>query len=289
MKLVRFGPKGHEKPGLIDDRGLVRDLSGVIDDFSGAALGQGSLDRLRQLPQHELPVAGPASELRLGPPVSGVGKIVCAGMNYADHCVEAGVPVPTEPALFMKPSSAICGPFDELVIPYGAEKVDWEVELAVVIGRTAKDVSEEAALSHVAGYLVMNDVSERGWQMERGGQWMKGKGADTFAPIGPWLVTPDEIDDPQNLDLWLDLNGERQQSGNTERMVFGVAYLISYISRFMSLLPGDIVSTGTPPGVGMGRKPQRWLKAGDRVRVGVSGLGEQEQQVIASAELVTAA
>lgn len=289
MKLVRYGSRGSERPGLIDDQGCIRDLSADIPDIDSLAIAGGALERLRHLQADELPIVGPAHQIRLGPPVTGIGKIVCAGMNYADHCAEAGLPIPSEPALFMKPPSAVCGPYDEIILPEHAEKADWEVELAVVIGKHAKNVSEKEALGHVAGYLILNDISERGWQMERGGQWMKGKGADTFAPLGPWLVTRDEIPDPQNLKLWLDLNGERQQQGNTSQMVFGVAYLISYISRFMSLQPGDIVSTGTPPGVGMGQKPQRWLAPGDRIQAGIEGLGEQKQIVVQSEMLVSAA
>ncbi len=279
MKLLRYGPQGSEAPGILDSAGRIRALSGHIPELTGAVLGPEGLERLRRIDLESLPVVtGP---VRLGPPVASISKLVCAGMNYEDHCREAGAPVPTEPALFMKAPSAVTGPNDPIVMPLGAEKVDWEVELAAVIGQRASHVPEKEALSYVAGYTLLNDVSERAFQLERGGQWMKGKSADSFAPLGPWLVTADEVPDPQALTLWLDVNGRRTQAGSTSRMVFGVASLISYISRFMTLLPGDVVSTGTPPGVGMGMKPPRFLAPGDVVQLGISGLGEQRQEVIA--------
>ncbi len=278
MKLMRYGPKGAEKPALIDTNGAVRDLSGVLPDITGATLSRDGLATLAAVDIASLPVV--ANPGRIAPPWQGVGKFLCVGLNYADHAAESGMAVPAEPVLFMKASSAIIGANDAVVMPQDSNKSDWEVELGVVIGTTARYVSQADALSHVAGYCVVNDLSEREYQLERGGQWDKGKGCDTFGPIGPWLVTSDEVADPQNLGLWLEVNGKRVQDGNTRTMVFGVANLVSYISRFMTLYPGDIISTGTPPGVGMGQKPSAvYLKPGDTMRLGIDGLGEQSQTV----------
>ena len=278
MKLLRYGPRGQERPALIDDAGRLRDLTGVIADITPETLTPRGLDALRALDTAYLPLVGEPG--RIAPPWTGIGKFVCVGLNYADHAAEAGLAVPKEPVLFMKATSAVIGANDPVVLPQGAVKGDWEVELGVVIGQRARYVSEAEALQHVAGYCVVNDVSEREFQIERGGQWDKGKGCDTFGPVGPWLVTADEVSDPQTLALWLDLNGERRQSGSTRTMVFGVAQLVSYISRFMTLYPGDLISTGTPPGVGMGCKPQpRYLRPGDEMRLGIAGLGEQRQRV----------
>lgn len=281
MKLVRYGAPGAEKPGLIDATGKLRDLSGHVADLSGATLEPASLARLQALDPAGLPEV-PGSP-RLGPCVAGTGKFICIGLNYSDHAAETGASVPPEPIIFMKATSAICGPNDDLIIPRGSLKTDWEVELGFVIGKTAKYVSEDEALDHVAGYCTIHDVSERAFQTEHHGQWTKGKSADTFGPTGPWLVTRDEIKDPQNLGMWLKVNGETMQDGSTMTMVYGVKFLVSYLSRFMSLQPGDIISTGTPPGVGMGMKPQRYLKPGDVVELGVEGLGSQRQQVVADA------
>jgi 2-keto-4-pentenoate hydratase/2-oxohepta-3-ene-1,7-dioic acid hydratase in catechol pathway len=277
MKLVRYGEAGREKPGVLDEAGMLRDLSGVIPDVAGEALMPASLDRLRRLAVATLPPVG--GQPRLGPCVGQVGKFICVGLNYSDHARETGNPIPSEPILFMKATSAITGPNDGILIPRGSTKTDWEAELGVVIGTRAKYVSEANALAHVAGYCVINDLSERTFQLEGTGQWVKGKSADTFGPIGPWLVTTDEVPDPQDLELWLEVDGRRYQHGTTKTMVFGVAALVSYISRFMSLHPGDIISTGTPPGVGLGLKPPVFLRAGQRVRLGIAGLGEQEQLV----------
>ena len=278
MKLMRYGAKGAEKPALIDANGAVRDLSGVLPDITGGTLSKDSLASLAALDIGSLPVVDYPG--RIAPPWKGVGKFLCVGLNYADHAAESGMAVPLEPVLFMKASSAIIGANDAVVMPQDSKKSDWEVELGVVIGTTARYVSVDDALSHVAGYCVVNDLSEREYQLERGGQWDKGKGCDTFGPIGPWLVTADEVADPQNLGLWLEVNGKRVQDGNTKTMVFGVANLVSYISRFMTLYPGDIISTGTPPGVGMGQKPSAvYLKPGDTMRLGIEGLGEQRQTV----------
>lgn len=281
MKLLRYGPVGQEKPGLLDADGRIRDLSSLIDDVAGGALSDASLARLAAADPASLPLV--AGEPRIGACVGRIGKFVCIGLNYADHAAEAGLAVPAEPVVFGKWTSAVSGPHDGIEIPRGSVKTDWEVELGVVIGRACKNVDEADALSHVAGYCVVNDVSEREWQIERGGQWDKGKGFDTFGPIGPWLVTRDEIADPQALDLWLDVDGRRYQSGNTRTMVFTVARLIAYLSRCMSLQPGDVISTGTPPGVGMGVKPSPvYLKPGQTVRCGVAGLGEQQQRTRAA-------
>ena len=278
MKLMRYGAKGAEKPALIDSNGAVRDLSGVLPDITGATLSKDNLATLAAVDIASLPVM--TNPGRIAPPWNGVGKFLCVGLNYADHAAESGMAVPAEPVLFMKATSAVIGANDAVVMPQDSKKSDWEVELGVVIGTTARYVSEADALSHVAGYCVVNDLSEREYQLERGGQWDKGKGCDTFGPIGPWLVTSDEVADPQNLGLWLEVNGKRVQDGNTKTMVFGVANLVSYISRFMTLYPGDIISTGTPPGVGMGQKPAAvYLKPGDTMRLGISGLGEQHQTV----------
>ncbi len=280
MKLLRYGPSGREKPGLLGSNNQIVDLSSVITDLSGDALLPDSLERLRRLDVSTLPVV--QGEPRIGPCVANVGKFICIGLNYSDHAAESKMAVPVEPILFMKATSAICGPNDGIVIPRGSQKTDWEVELGVVIGRTARYVSEPDALSHVAGYCVVNDLSERAFQLEGTGQWVKGKSADTFGPIGPWLVTPDEVPDPQNLDLWLEVDGRTYQRGTTSHMIFGVARLVSYISRFMSLHPGDIISTGTPPGIGMGQTPPVFLRPGNHVRLGVHGLGEQSQRVTAA-------
>ena len=278
MKLLRYGPRGAERPGILDDHGVLRDLYSYVADVGGVTLLPKELERIRALDRATLPrVAG---EPRIGACVAAVGKIVCVGLNYRDHAAEAGMPVPQEPVLFLKPSSAIVGPNDDVQIPPGAEKTDWEVELGVVIGKPGKYIAIEQALDHVAGYCVINDVSERAYQLERGGQWDKGKGCDTFAPIGPWLVTVDEISDPQDLDLWLEVDGHRFQNGNTCTMIFGVAHLVSYISQFMSLQSGDLISTGTPPGVGLGQKPPRFLRAGQSMRLGITGLGVQQQGTV---------
>jgi 2-keto-4-pentenoate hydratase/2-oxohepta-3-ene-1,7-dioic acid hydratase in catechol pathway len=278
MKLVRFGPKGAEKPGLLDADGNVRDLSGIVPDISGDTLSDASLARLRALSPTSLPLAPKSA--RLGACVAGVGKFICVGLNFRDHARESNMTLPAEPVLFMKATSAIAGPDDPTPLPRGAAKMDWEVELAVVIGTRAKHVPLERALEHVAGYCVANDLSERAFQLEGTGQWTKGKSCDGFGPIGPWLVTRDEIPNPQNLKMWLEVDGYRHQDGTSSDMVFGVAELVSYISRFMSLLPGDIISTGTPAGVGLGLKPPTFLRAGQHMRVGIQGLGEQNQIVV---------
>ena len=279
MKLLRYGEAGHEKPGLLDTDGNIRDLSGMVADIGGEAIDPKSLARLAKLDPATLPIIG--GEPRLGPCVARTGKFICIGLNYSDHAAETGATVPPEPVVFMKATSAIVGPNDGVTIPRGSRKTDWEVELGVVIGKTAKYVSEADALDCVAGYCVIHDVSERAFQIERSGQWTKGKSCDTFGPTGPWLVTKDEIADPQDLGMWLKVNGEVMQNGSTRTMVYGVAYLVSYLSQFMSLQPGDIISTGTPPGVGMGMKPPRYLKSGDVVELGIDGLGSQKQNITA--------
>ncbi|MFG1241467.1 fumarylacetoacetate hydrolase family protein [Xanthobacter versatilis] len=278
MKLLRFGPAGTEKPGVLDDAGRIRDLSGVIADLSGDVLSPGGIARLSALDLSTLPVV--EGEPRLGCPVGNVGKFIAVGLNYADHAAEANMALPSEPVIFSKATSCIVGPNDDVVLPPASAKGDWEVELGIVIGQTARYVTPDAALGHVAGYCLVNDVSEREYQLERGGTWDKGKGFDTFGPIGPYLVTADEVQDPQALDLWLDVNGRRMQSGNTRTMIFDVATLVSYISRIMTLFPGDVITTGTPPGVGMGQKPGPiYLKAGDVMELGIEKLGTQRQRV----------
>jgi 2,4-diketo-3-deoxy-L-fuconate hydrolase len=280
MKLVRFGEPGHEQPGLLGTGGVLRSLEHVIDDIGGDALNAASLARIAALNPDQLPRV--AAVPRYGPPVARVGKMICVGLNYADHAAESGMAVPSEPILFMKATTAICGPNDPVVIPRGSVKTDWEVELGVVIGDIARDVTANAALNHVAGYVVVNDISEREFQLERGGQWVKGKSCDTFGPIGPWLVTRDEVPDPQNLAMWLEVDGHRYQNGNTRTMVFGVASLVSYISRFMTLMPGDIISTGTPPGVGLGQKPPVYLRPGSVMELEIERLGRQRQVTVAA-------
>ncbi|MFS2325917.1 fumarylacetoacetate hydrolase family protein [Brucella sp. H1_1004] len=277
MKFLRYGETGQEKPGLLDADGNIRDLSAHVSDLSGAVLSPETLAKLGSLDVNALPKV--EGNPRLGPCVAGTGKFICIGLNYADHAAESGMAVPPEPVIFMKATSAIVGPNDDLLIPRGSEKTDWEVELGIVIGKTAKYVSEDDALDYVAGYCTLHDVSERAFQIERAGQWTKGKSCDTFGPTGPWLVTKDEVADPQNLKMWLTVNGETMQDGSTKTMVYGVRHLVSYLSQFMSLQPGDIISTGTPPGVGMGMKPPRYLKAGDVVELGIEGLGTQKQNV----------
>jgi len=279
MKLMRHGAKGAEKPALVDAQGQVRDLSGVLPDITADTLTLAGLKRLRELDAASLPVI--AQPGRIAPPWSGMGKFICVGLNYADHAAESGVPVPPEPVLFMKTTSALIGCNDPVVLPQGSLKSDWEVELGVVIGSKARYVSEADALKHVAGYCVVNDLSEREYQLERGGTWDKGKGCDTFGPVGPWMVSADEVPNPQALSMWLEVNGKRFQNGSTSTMVFGVAHLVSYISRFMTLYPGDLISTGTPPGVGLGQKPPLYLKPGDEMRLSIQGLGEQRQKVFA--------
>ena len=279
MKLVRYGAIGAEKPGLIDDGGQLRDLSGVVADLSGAAIGNEGLRRLAAIDPASLPRVD--GNPRFGAPVAGIGKMICVGMNYADHAAETGAPVPEQPVLFMKATTAIGGANDTVVIPRDSVKTDWEVELGVIIGEVTRDVTVDEAMHHVAGYAVINDLSEREFQLEHGGQWVKGKSCDTFGPIGPWLVTRDEVADPQNLSLWLEVNGHRYQNGNTQTMVFGVAQLVSYISRYMTLMPGDVISSGTPAGVGLGLKPPTYLKPGDVIELGIEGLGRQRQDVVA--------
>jgi 2,4-diketo-3-deoxy-L-fuconate hydrolase len=278
MKLVRYGNPGKEKPGLVDAQGKLRDLSAVVPDIGPEQLGAAALARLRKVNPEKLPLA--RGKPRYGCPLTGVGKFVAIGLNYADHAAESGVPIPKEPVVFMKATSCIQGPDDPVMLPKGSVKTDWEVELGVVIGTRARYVSQKDALAHVAGYCVVNDVSEREFQLERGPQWDKGKGCDTFGPIGPWLVTTDEVPNVQKLGMWLDLNGKRMQTGNTRTMIFGVARLVSYVSQFMTLLPGDIITTGTPPGVGLGMKPPLYLKKGDVMALGIEGLGEQRQVVV---------
>jgi len=282
MKLLRHGPRGAEKPGLLDAGGTIRDLSGVVEEIGGEALSDAGLARLRAIDPFSLPQVDPST--RLGACVAGTGKFICIGLNYSDHAAETGAEVPPEPIIFMKATSAICGPNDPIILPRNSVKTDWEVELAVIIGTRAKYVSPEQAMNHVAGYSVTNDVSERGFQIERAGQWTKGKSCDNFGQIGPWLVTRDEVADPQDLDMWLTVNGQTMQNGSTRTMVYGVAHLVSYLSQFMSLMPGDVISTGTPPGVGLGMKPPRYLAPGDVVELGIAGLGQQRQDVVADLE-----
>ncbi|CAD0357945.1 fumarylacetoacetate hydrolase family protein [Xanthomonas hortorum] len=279
MKLVRVGAPGQERPGLIDSEGRIRDLSGVISDVAGEHITTAGLDKLRALDASTLPLI--EGDVRYGAAVGQIGKFICVGLNYADHAAESGMEVPKMPILFMKATTAVSGPNDTVIIPRGSVKSDWEVELGVVIGDVARYVSVDEALAHVAGYAVINDLSEREFQLEHGGQWVKGKSADTFGPIGPWLVTRDEITDPQNLSMWLEVNGHRYQNGSTRTMVFGVAELVSHISRYMTLMPGDVISTGTPPGVGLGQKPPVYLKPGDVMELEIEGLGRQRQPVVA--------
>ena len=279
MKLVRYGRLGHEKPGMIDADGKLCDLSAVIDDIGPAQLSDKALAKLARVKPANLPLV--RGKPRFGVPLSGIGKIIAIGLNYADHAKESGMRIPTEPIVFMKAITCLNGPNDDVMLPKEVTKADWEVELGVVIGTKAQYVSERQALAHVAGYCVVNDVSERAFQTERGGTWDKGKGCDTFGPVGPWLVTRDEVPNPQRLNLWLDVNGERRQTGNTRTMIFPVAKLVSYVSRFMTLMPGDVIATGTPPGVGMGMQPPQFLAPGDEMRLGIDGLGEQHQRVVA--------
>lgn len=281
MKLVRYGAPGAEHPGIVGSDGTLHNLSSAVPDIAGEVLTNAGLARLRALDVASLPKV-PAGQ-RFGAPVGGVSKMICVGLNYADHAAESSMPTPEQPVLFMKATSAIVGAYDDVIMPPGSVKTDWEVELGVVIGDRACRVQREDALNHVAGYLISNDVSEREFQLEHGGQWVKGKGCDTFAPLGPWLVTRDEVGDPQGLAMWLTVNGHRYQNGNTRTMIFDVSTLVSYISRYMTLLPGDVISTGTPPGVGLGQKPPVYLKAGDVMELGIAGLGRQRQRVVAAA------
>jgi 2-keto-4-pentenoate hydratase/2-oxohepta-3-ene-1,7-dioic acid hydratase in catechol pathway len=281
MKLLRYGSWGQEKPGVLDAQGTIRDLSGVVRDIAAETLLPSGLERLQKLDITRLPAV--TGQNRIGACVGSVGKFICIGLNYSDHAAESGMTVPAEPVIFMKATSAICGPYDDVKMPKDSTKTDWEVELGVVIGKPGKNIAETDAMSHIAGYCVVNDISERALQLEGTGQWVKGKSSDTFGPIGPWLVTCDELPDPQDLRLWLEVDGHRYQDGNTRTMVFTVPYLVSYISRFMSLQPGDIISTGTPPGVGLGQKPPVYLRKGQRVRLGIDRLGEQRQLVLSEA------
>ena len=278
MKLLRYGAPGAERPGLLDADGTIRDLSGIVSDIDGAALSPDSLTRLAALDPATLPVVDGSP--RIGSAIARPGKFLCVGLNYADHARETGKEPPAEPVLFSKATTALCGPYDDVEIPRGSDRTDWEIELGIVIGTRAKYVSEADALDHVAGYALVNDVSERRFQSERGGQWVKGKSHDTFGPVGPWMGTKDEIADVQDIDLWLDVDGERRQTGNTKTMIFGVAHLVHYISQFMTLEPGDIIATGTPPGVGLGMKPPTFLKEGQIVTLGAAGLGEQKQRMV---------
>lgn len=279
MKLLRVGPAGQEKPALLDAEGALRDLSGVIPDLAGEALSPNGLARIAAIDPATLPKV--QGSPRIGPPVAGMRNFVCIGLNYADHAAETGATIPKEPIVFLKSLGALCGPNDDVIIPKNSVKTDWEVELAVIIGTTAKCVSEDQAMDHVAGYAICNDVSEREWQIERGGSWDKGKGCDTFGPLGPWLVTKDEVPDPQNLSMTLDVDGTRMQDGSTRTMIFGVRHLVSYVSHFITLHPGDVISTGTPPGVGLGKNPPVFLKAGQTMRLTIQGLGEQTQRTVA--------
>jgi len=276
MKLVRFGERGRERPGMIDAEGGIRDLSSIVSDLSGNNLSKATLERIAAADASTLPRV---KKVRLGAPVVGVSNFIAVGLNYADHAAEAGAAIPAEPILFNKAPSCIVGPNDRVLIPRGSQKTDWEVELAVVIGEAASYVSEKDAPGVIAGYTICHDVSERAFQLERGGQWMKGKGCPTFGPLGPWLVTPDEVGDPRQLSMWLDVNGQRMQTGSTERMIFSVPFLVSYISMYMALEPGDVITTGTPPGVGMGKKPPQFLQPGDQVTLGIERLGSQSQIV----------
>jgi 2-keto-4-pentenoate hydratase/2-oxohepta-3-ene-1,7-dioic acid hydratase in catechol pathway len=278
MKLVRFGPAGREKPGILDKEGRIRDLSKVVPDIAGDTLGPKGLAKIAKTKLDKLPLV--RGNPRLGPCVSGTRHFIAIGLNYADHAAETGSPIPSEPIIFQKAPNSICGPNDDTMIPKGSTKLDWEVEIAIVIGSRARYLPKSKALDAVAGYCICNDVSERAFQLERGGQWSKGKGAETFGPLGPWLVTKDEIPNPQKLDMWLDVNGEKRQRGSTRTMIFGIAHCVWYCSQFFVLEPGDVITTGTPPGVGLGMKPPQFLKAGDVVRLGIEGLGEQQQKVV---------
>ena len=278
MKLLRYGPAGQEKPGMLAADGTLRDLSGVVDDIAGDVISPAGLDRLRAIDPQTLPAVDGTP--RLGPCVAGLQKIICIGLNYSDHAAETGAEPPEEPIVFAKALNALCGPNDDVELPRGSKALDWEVELAVIIGSKTKYVSEADAMDHVAGFAIMNDVSERDFQTKRSGQWTKGKSHDTFGPLGPWLVTRDEVADPHNLDMWLDVNGERRQTGNSNTLIFNVPHVVSYLSQFMTLMPGDVISTGTPPGVGMGMKPPQYLKAGDVMTLSIAGLGEQRQTVV---------
>ncbi|MEC9243615.1 MAG: fumarylacetoacetate hydrolase family protein [Pseudomonadota bacterium] len=278
MKLLRYGPAGREKPGMLAADGTLRDLSGVVDDIAGDVISAAGLDRLRAIDPQTLPAVD--GNPRLGPCVAGLQKIICIGLNYSDHAAETGAEPPEEPIVFAKALNALCGPNDDVELPRGSKALDWEVELAVIIGSKTKYVSEADAMDHVAGFAIMNDVSERDFQTKRSGQWTKGKSHDTFGPLGPWLVTRDEVTDPHNLDMWLDVNGERRQTGNSNTLIFNVPHVVSYLSQFMTLMPGDVISTGTPPGVGMGMKPPQYLKAGDVMTLSIAGLGEQRQTVV---------
>ena len=279
MKLLRYGPAGHEKPGLMDNDGNIRSLADHVSDIDGSTISDETVATLNQLDTNDLPIVD--NDVRLGPCVGNVGKFLCIGLNYSDHAAESGMSVPPEPEMFTKATSAICGPDDDIVKPLNSDKLDWEVELAIIIGKHTSYVSEEEAADHIAGYCVCNDVSERAFQLEKGSQWDKGKGCDTFGPIGPWLVTRDEVENPLDLNMWLEVNGHRYQDGNTRTMVFGPAFIVSYLSQFMSLQPGDVISSGTPPGVGLGQKPPVYLSVGDKIELGIDGLGTQNQTVVA--------
>jgi 2,4-diketo-3-deoxy-L-fuconate hydrolase len=278
MKLLRFGDSGHEKPGILDDNGDIRSLEGVVHDIAGDMLDVASLEKIKALDLSTLPLAPKGT--RIGPCIGSVGKFICIGLNYSDHAAESGMQLPSEPEIFTKATSAICGPDDDIIKPKNSTKMDWEVELAIVIGKEAKYVSEDEADKYISGYCVCNDVSERAFQLELGSQWDKGKGCDTFGPIGPWLVTSDEVGDPTDLDMWLEVNGKRYQNGSSRTMVFKPAFIVSYLSQFMSLQPGDVISTGTPPGVGLGQKPPVYLNAGDNIQLGIEKLGTQTQKVV---------
>jgi len=278
MKLLRYGPKGREKPGLLDQDGTIRDLSEIIPDITPATLAAGAINKVKRAKKDALPVV--KKNVRIGACVGGVRNFIAIGLNYPAHAIETNSPIPAEPIVFNKAPSCIVGPNDDVMIPKGSKKTDWEVELAIIIGKSGSYIEEKDAFKHVAGYAVCHDVSERAYQIERGGQWTKGKGCPTFGPLGPWLVTRDEVKDVQNLDMWLDVNGKRMQTGSTRTMIFGVAYLVSYLSQFMALEAGDVITTGTPPGVGMGMKPPRFLKGGETITLGIQGLGEQSQKVL---------
>ena len=279
MKLLRYGPAGHEKPGLMENDGNIRSLADHVSDIDGSTISDETVATLNQLDTNDLPIVD--NDVRLGPCVGNVGKFLCIGLNYSDHAAESGMSVPPEPEMFTKATSAVCGPDDDIVKPLNSDKLDWEVELAIIIGKHTSYVSEEEAADHIAGYCVCNDVSERTFQLEKGSQWDKGKGCDTFGPIGPWLVTRDEVENPLDLNMWLEVNGHRYQDGNTRTMVFGPAFIVSYLSQFMSLQPGDVISSGTPPGVGLGQKPPVYLSVGDKIELGIDGLGTQNQTVVA--------